>query len=497
MKNIIKTITLALSIFCLNQAFSQDTLHLDFGATQTAPDKAMEDKIVAWGKTLNGKKQDINIIAYYHKGEFKKFAEQRVEEMFLSVNRKVRDLVTIKTQEAQKGENYQRTRVDIIYWAEGSDPKTMADKKKAEEKAAKDAEKKKKEDEEKLAKEAKDKEAKDKKGSSSSATAKKDDKKDEKKDDKKVDKKAEEAEKKAHAERLKIRFDTYGSRPTKAAGQGDWVKLKEVKEIKECKLIVAQFGIKEQDDLMMDAVKNYWNFTSDITSMPYKQAKELAKKDPKVFIMFVTSATSKSLPHDGAFNTSYKRVSSGAFMVIENAKGGVMANSYIPTFEGGLTPEILAFGVSNINCMLKTIEERQLGSNIKVFAAYKEHSPKLKQKTLYIPEGWVHENLDKAQAEKDYQAKFEIVSYEKWRDAILNKEEVAYVILVPRPVGGKFVYEHYIMDAKTTSVLAISTNNAATMDLGIAGNVNLNKSNTGFINNKNIKKYNDALTGDW
>ena len=185
MKNIIKTITLALSIFSLNQAFSQDTLHLDFGATQTAPDKAMEDKIVAWGKTLNGKKQDINIIAYYHKGEFKKFAEQRVEEMFLSVNRKVRELVTIKTQEAQKGENYQRTRVDIIYWAEGSDPKTMADKKKAEEKAAKEAEKKKKEEEEKLAKEAKDKEAKDKKGSSSSAAVKKDEKKEDKKDEKK------------------------------------------------------------------------------------------------------------------------------------------------------------------------------------------------------------------------------------------------------------------------------------------------------------------------
>lgn len=140
MKNIIKTITLALSIFSLNQAFSQDTLHLDFGATQTAPDKAMEDKIVAWGKTLNGKKQDINIIAYYHKGEFKKFAEQRVEEMFLSVNRKVRDLVTIKTQEAQKGENYQRTRVDIIYWAEGT--VTKSSKKKLDDNVAKEEDKK-------------------------------------------------------------------------------------------------------------------------------------------------------------------------------------------------------------------------------------------------------------------------------------------------------------------------------------------------------------------
>ena len=353
MKSIIKIITLSLCIVCVNQVFSQDTLHLDFGSTQTAPDKVIEDKIVAWGKTLNGKKQDINIIAYYHKGEFKKFAEQRVEEMFLSVNRKVRDLVTIKLQEAQKGENYQRTRVDIIYWAEGSDPKTMADKKKAEEKAAKETEKKKKDEETKLAKEAKDKEAKDKKGTTTSATTSNNDKKVEKKDDKKTDKIADEAEKKARAERLKIRYDKYGSRPTKAAGQGDWVKSGEVKEIKECKLVIAEFGIKEQDELIMTAVKNYWNFTTDITSMPYKEAKELAKKDPKVFIMFVTSATSKSLPHDGAFNTSYKRVSSGAFMVIENSKGGVMANSYIPTYGGELTPEILAFGVHPSTVCLK------------------------------------------------------------------------------------------------------------------------------------------------
>jgi hypothetical protein len=167
MKNIIKIMTLALAVICANTGFSQDTLHLDFGNTQVVPDKAIEDKLVAWGKTLNGKKQDIMIVAYYHKGDFKKFAEQRVEEMFLSVNRKVRNLVNIKSQEAKKGEDYQRTRVDIIYYPEGQDAKSVAEKKKADEKAAKEAEKKKKEEEEKLAKEKKS-------GSSGSSTAKND-----------------------------------------------------------------------------------------------------------------------------------------------------------------------------------------------------------------------------------------------------------------------------------------------------------------------------------
>src|SRR5258706_15226869 len=124
MKKIIKFITLALTVICFDPLFSQDTLHLDFGNTQTVPDKVIEDKIVAWGKTLGGKKQNIDIVAYYHKADFKKFAEQRVEEMFLSVNRKVRDLVVIKKQEAKKGDSFQRTRVDIIYSPQGWDGKS-------------------------------------------------------------------------------------------------------------------------------------------------------------------------------------------------------------------------------------------------------------------------------------------------------------------------------------------------------------------------------------
>lgn len=503
MKNIIKTITLALSIFSLNQAFSQDTLHLDFGATQTAPDKAMEDKIVAWGKTLNGKKQDINIIAYYHKGEFKKFAEQRVEEMFLSVNRKVRDLVTIKTQEAQKGENYQRTRVDIIYWAEGSDPKTMADKKKAEEKAAKDAEKKKKEDEEKLAKEAKDKEAKDKKGSSSSATASKD-KKDSKDGDKngvaKTDKqkkedekKQAEEEKKALEARQKERWAKYGTRPIKAAGQGDVIKDDEVKRIKESKLIVAEFGNKDDDEGMLRVVKKFWTFTSDVTSMPYKEAKELAKKDEKVLIIFITSAVSKSLPHDGGkfgdFKRQYKEVSSGAFLAIETGKGNVLANTYIPTFGGGITEEILVFGISNINCMLKTMDEKNLSNGRKLEEVYKaSFTPQLKEKTLYVLEDWMDEKCDKAKFASIYSGKFEMVSYEKWSSAILNKEDVSYVIIAPRPIGGAFMYIHYLMDAKDGMVRATCAPKVVTKN---------GKSNTGLINEANVKRYNDALSGDW
>jgi hypothetical protein len=491
MKNTIKTITLALSIFCINQGFSQDTLHLDFKATQTVPDKVIEDKIVAWGKTLNGKKQDINIVAYYHKGEFKKFAEERLQEMFLSVNRKVRELVTIKTQEAKKGEDYQRTRVDIIHWAEGSDPKTMADKKKAEEKAAKEAEKKKKDEEEKLAKEAKDKEAKDKKGSSSSTTAKKDDKKEDKKA---IDKKAEEAEKKAQEQRNKERLAKYGFRPTKSSGQGDMVKQSEVQTLKTAKIIIAQFGVKEIDDMMESSIKKFFTFNTNFDVMPYMEAKAEAKKDPDhVFVMFVTGVSSKSLPHDRDDKTTplwkeqYRNISGGAFLVIENAKGGVMANCYLPSFEdGGITEEIVGFGCEAISSMLKTMDEKQMGSNLKLESTYLKDAPALKDKILYIPEGWLSPKFDKDAIKSIYTGQFEIVSYEKWRDAILNKEDVGYAIVVPKPVGGGYVYQHFLVNAKSGKVYAICYPRVAT---------SASKSNTGYINEKNVKRYNDAILG--
>ncbi|MBK6523448.1 MAG: hypothetical protein IPG08_14645 [Sphingobacteriaceae bacterium] len=59
MQKIIKLTTIALAIIFSKQVSAQDTLHLDFGATQTTPDKAIEDKIVAWGKTLNGKSRTL------------------------------------------------------------------------------------------------------------------------------------------------------------------------------------------------------------------------------------------------------------------------------------------------------------------------------------------------------------------------------------------------------------------------------------------------------
>jgi hypothetical protein len=83
-----------------------------------------------WIKGLNSVHQDLRIVGYYHKGDFRKFAQQRVDEMFLVVNRKARPLFTIKSMETKKGEDYQRTTVDLIYTPTGGGKPVAKEQKK-------------------------------------------------------------------------------------------------------------------------------------------------------------------------------------------------------------------------------------------------------------------------------------------------------------------------------------------------------------------------------
>jgi hypothetical protein len=57
------------------------------------------------------------------------------------------------------------------------------------------------------------------------------------------------------------------------------------------------------------------------------------------------------------------------------------------------------------------------------------------------------------------------------------------------PIGGEFVYQHYLMDAETASVIYVSQPKMATKVAGF----NVSKANTGYINSKNLERYNEAF----
>ncbi len=92
-----------------------DTLHLNYHHTQNKMHDSTSARIDQWIKKLNGQHTDVHVVAYYHKADFKKYAEERADEYFIVLNRKARSLFTIESIESKKGKEYQKTMVDIIY----------------------------------------------------------------------------------------------------------------------------------------------------------------------------------------------------------------------------------------------------------------------------------------------------------------------------------------------------------------------------------------------
>lgn len=142
----LKSLTAIFALFfSLSVSAQTDTLHLYFHHTQTSPPDSMQVKIEKWAKNL-GRHVDVDVVSYYHKIEFKKFSQERLDNLFITLNRKARQTITITSQSVKKGEDYQRTMVDLIYKTTITPEMIAAEKAKAESEAAaakakKDAEK--------------------------------------------------------------------------------------------------------------------------------------------------------------------------------------------------------------------------------------------------------------------------------------------------------------------------------------------------------------------
>ncbi len=130
--------TVVLALFCAVASHGKaqyDTLHIYYHNTAVTPHDTSLAKLDRWIKSLNGNKVDLTVVGYYHKLEFKKFAQERVDEMFLVLNRKSRSSFNIQEMVTKKGKDYQRTTVDLIYKRPAAAEKT-AENKKSENKGA-------------------------------------------------------------------------------------------------------------------------------------------------------------------------------------------------------------------------------------------------------------------------------------------------------------------------------------------------------------------------
>ena len=108
-----------ITLFAYPSMSQTDTLHLYYQGLQTKTLDSNEAKVGEWAKTLKGKHVDVQVLCYYEKAEYKKYSQERSDEMFIILNRKARDLITITSNAPKKGVKSQRSMVDIVYTAIG------------------------------------------------------------------------------------------------------------------------------------------------------------------------------------------------------------------------------------------------------------------------------------------------------------------------------------------------------------------------------------------
>lgn len=274
------------------------------------------------------------------------------------------------------------------------------------------------------------------------------------------------------------------------------LKQKEVQTIKNSKVIIGLLGDEELDKSFEKIVKDKWTFCEIAGSMPRKEAIKKAKKDKNLFVISIAESYSSS-SHENAGPSMIVTVKYISFSkrIEINSGSRIKAKTFIPEFEKeGVTEEILKFGIGELQHKLQTMDEEKLSSEMKLNKAYKKNSPKLKDKVLYIPDFWLNHKITEEDVKALYNYPFKIVSYEEWRDAILNnKEGVAYIMISPNPIQGNFVYHHYIVDAKDEFVYADAHPKVSFMAQGH----NVSSSNSGYIKKKNLERYNNVPIGKW
>lgn len=146
----------------LSSLNAQDTLHIYYSGLYSKILDSNDVKIAKWAKSLNGKKVNVQVLAYYNASEFKKYSQERADELFLVLNRKARDLINITSIGPVRGQKSQRSRADIVFTPQVQDApipekkevaKTEKPKEeKSEEKAKEEKKEKPKKEKEEIAK---------------------------------------------------------------------------------------------------------------------------------------------------------------------------------------------------------------------------------------------------------------------------------------------------------------------------------------------------------
>lgn len=264
----------------------------------------------------------------------------------------------------------------------------------------------------------------------------------------------------------------------------------DVQKIKNATLIVALSEDQSFNEEFQSTLKEWWTFCKIGESLPLKEAKKKSKEE-KGYYISIESVKSESARHykNGGYTSS---ISDGWAICIKQNRENVV-KTFIPTYKNEeVDKAILVFGISTMQDMLVSMDKKQMKNFYGMPDVWKENAPGLKEKTLLIPDFWIHSKMDQQIIKQYYAGNYKVVDYDTWSKAIINKDkQYAYIMVVPVPVGGDYVYQHHLVSTENGLEYGVTQ-----PKVGVKiGGFNVTKSNSGYIKEENVKMYGEVING--
>ncbi len=274
---------------------------------------------------------------------------------------------------------------------------------------------------------------------------------------------------------------------------GQLVKLTNIEQIKNSKIIVILTEDEDLNSHLKSAVENFWDFNEVVDYLSEDEAYAITKTNSNLLTLGIEAVKVRSSTIGKGFS-SFRYVTEGLQIEIkkgENSKS--LMNQFIPSLGENLefADVFLSFGISTLNYTAGFMIENQLKNNMRLYNDYQKYSDaSLKNSTLLITENWIHKKTTIEEIKETYDGAIEVTPFIDWKEAILEKKSgTAYSIVVPIPAGSAYMYMHYLIDCETGTVFGVAR---PKINVGLY-TYSLTESNSGYIRKKNIKIYNDII----
>jgi len=265
----------------------------------------------------------------------------------------------------------------------------------------------------------------------------------------------------------------------------------EAETIKNNKITIVAPNEEALEDFKT-AVEEIWNY-SIIEDFIIGDG-NLKNEDKSKLYLKIVEEKSYSMKHHthsiGNTDFYFRNVSTGyALAVSYGGNKKALIKTYVPIDSeiDAVTTEVIYFGLSALQTQLNYVKESGAKNSMKYGSFLKEQGPQLKNKELYVLSSVL--SIGKKATEDDilseYSGEINAVTYEKWSEAIINKEKgIAYLMPVPFPIGGNYMFQYWIVDAETGNVLGVQQKS-----VGAGNNLAPN------VNAKIMSSVNDILLG--